>query len=523
MKGVVAQQLAKARIIGRQMIAELKLSWQKWPYRWRVGLLFIVLVFLPRVTDLGTMLTIDEPLWRDRGSVFIKGFSTLHLSKTIPSYQPGVTTAWLVGLATPIKSLAADQLALALTSGVLVLIVTYFLIILWGWRWGLIGGAFVALDPFLLGHSRVVHTDALFALFSLGSVLALLASCLSAADRRHVKRRYVITSAVLGALAFLTKLYFVLLLPLMALLFIGMFWRMRHSFGVALKLILLWAAVFILTLYLVWPALWFHPIQIATFLIERSTLHAEGTYGGEAAVSQWWYYVREGFFRITPVTALLVPLALVGLARTRAPRMRLTSGLVVLTGLAFAVLMSFGADKGDRYILFSTLTLTLFGVYGLRTLVSYLQQRWRLTPVMATAIILLPLLFTGLEVIQLHPYYLAYYNRLYPIKAEHKLGWGEGLEQAAQWVAQNHPGAKVATFYPRVFQHFYDGTVNGTDHGDTSDIMVVYRSMFERGPDAPETEVIQHYLYGPQPPLHTITVNRLPYVWIFAGGTYHAD
>jgi hypothetical protein len=116
-----------------------------------------------------------------------------------------------------------------------------------------------------------------------------------------------------------------------------------------------------------------------------------------------------------------------------------------------------------------------------------------------------------------HPYYLAYRNPWYLHAETHRSGWGEGLEQAAQWVQTNRPGAKVATYYPRVFSYFYQGDVDSITHlPDTNaDLVVVYRGMLERAPGTPEADIVHEYLNSSTPPVHIISLQGLPYVWIF--------
>src|SRR5688572_7024799 len=97
----------------------------------------LLAVFLPRLASLVNVLTIDEPLWISRGETFITNFSTGQFAKTIVAGQPGVTTAWLVGLTIPSHSIAIKQAAISLSTGILVLVCTYFFVLLMGRKWGL--------------------------------------------------------------------------------------------------------------------------------------------------------------------------------------------------------------------------------------------------------------------------------------------------------------------------------------------------------------------------------------------------
>ena len=69
----------------------------------------------------------------------------------------------------------------------------------------------MALDPFFIANSKVLHVDGLLAAFMSSSALALL---VFVSERRH---RWAILSGVLGGLALLTKSPALFLLPYMAL------------------------------------------------------------------------------------------------------------------------------------------------------------------------------------------------------------------------------------------------------------------------------------------------------------------
>ncbi|MGH7928884.1 MAG: hypothetical protein ACREQV_13940, partial [Candidatus Binatia bacterium] len=188
--------------------------------RWWLIAALTAATFLPRLIGLGNVLTVDEPLWQSRAGQFIRALSVGQFEETLVAGQPGITTAWLAGIVDHYHSLAASQAVIAVATGLLVLIITYFLVYLWGWRWAVTAGFLLALNPFLLGHSRVVHTDALLALFYLASLCALLAGLLPVQKTKSPIRRYIVVSAVLAAFALLTKLFALLIIPT-ALLIIG--------------------------------------------------------------------------------------------------------------------------------------------------------------------------------------------------------------------------------------------------------------------------------------------------------------
>lgn len=485
--------------------------------RYRLGMIIVLLaaIFIPRLLSLGQQLTTDEPLWQGRGQQFIKAVATGNFERTLVGGQPGVTTAWLAGLAHHYHSLAASQAAIALACGILVLLISYFLLRLLGWRWGVTASFVVALDPFLLGHSRVVHTDALMAMLALLSLLALLAGLAPLRYHKSYQRRYLVAAAAAAALAVLSKMFALFLVPVSLLIIVLMF--RRRSLGVAMRAIGIWLLVFVITGYLAWPALWLHLDRVAAYLLERGSLHTEGTRAQEFT-SQPWYYVREFAFRLTVPGSLAAVAGVLALPLTRrASQGRWVAAWLLFAAVALVAGMSFGADKSDRYILFAILAVQVVGVWGVSVLAGWFApgtRKW--------VSLILPLIMVGWlvgDALRLHPYYLAHYNRLYPIEADHKLGWGEGLEQAAVWITQRDPEAKVISYYPRIIGYWHPGPTDNITHISDSnfDYVVLYRSMFERGDDSVESDILRQYLYTTaRQPAQVIVINGLPYAWIYS-------
>lgn len=473
---------------------------------------FLAIVFVPRLIGLGNVLTIDEPLWISRGQSFMNAVSVGNFDKTLVAGQPGVTTAWLIGISAPWQSLIAAQASIGLATGVLILGITYFLGILIGKKWGMITGIFLALDPFLIAHSRLAHTDALLALF----YVAALASLLCGFMYKKPQRRYIIMSALLAAGAILTKIFGLILIPTALLMFAINAWYRRVQMVDTLRLAGLWLSACIITIFLAWPALWLNADTVYSYMFSRSSLHAEGTREQETT-SAPWYYVRETFFRLSVPVTVLLPFAIWQWRKKTPIDHVVVTAALLSAGILFAVILNTGSDKSDRYILFTHLTLVILAPLGLRTIVQYAlknprMQKW------AIYAISLPIVYLAIDDIRIHPYYLAHYNRLYPVESYHKLGWGEGLEQAASWMQHHHPNAKVLTYYPRVFDYFYNGEVETITHLDDAraDYAVLYRSMFERGEHATETAIVKKFIgVKNKEPEHIVTVNGLPYAWIF--------
>ena len=250
-----------------------------------VILITIVLInFLPRTLSLNAVWSSDETIWLRRSHGFATALKRHEYAGTFQSYHPGVTTMWLGGLAlwreygdtlsiapklvtreflSPAR-LSAVRLPVALLTGLTILVIGLLLRRLLGNAVAFVGILFLALDPFLLGESRRLHTDALATLFLMVSLLCWL--CYLETEIR--RRRDIIFSGVCFGLACLSKSLaagFVLFLPL--LLFGYRSPRFKSSL---LWAVLLWTTTVVASVILVWPYLWtlrLGPIPLSPLLI----------------------------------------------------------------------------------------------------------------------------------------------------------------------------------------------------------------------------------------------------------------
>jgi 4-amino-4-deoxy-L-arabinose transferase-like glycosyltransferase len=239
---------------------------------------FLAATLVPRLTGVGSIVTIDEPLWEARGARFLEGLAVGDFPKTFTHVHPGVTTAWLVGLARPWGTLAAAQAAVAIAVSIGLVCITYVLARLTSFWVGLAAGTTLALDPFYIAHSRVVHTDALLATFLLLTAVLLLFF------RSTRLRRYLVFAGVSGGLAALTKLQGLVLFPLVVVAL----HRRGQSWRVTAEDVAVWGIAAGLAVVLLWPALWVPTLANVRFFIERMTIELReiGVRGGE---EYWWF------------------------------------------------------------------------------------------------------------------------------------------------------------------------------------------------------------------------------------------
>lgn len=483
-----------------------------------IGLL--IAIFLPRITALGTMFTIDERLWLARGAKFMDAFANLNMAETRVAFQPGVTTTWLSAITTHFDSLAASQASVAIATGFLVAIATYFLVIILGWRWGMITGYVLALDPFLIAHSRVIHTDALLGLLLLTAVLAL-GVARQKGDSRGYQTRYLVFSGVLAGLAVITKVFALFVFGPVALIVAWDVWQKTHLLKQTGRTVGLWVGVAVATAFIVWPALWVDAIGVLKYVWSSVSGYSSSSNRrlGETSI-EWWYYMREGLMRMTVAISILFVFSLVTMWREKRTHVRFTLLTLLGSGIIYTLCLHASNDRADRYLLFLLLTIDIWAVMGLRQLITLLKRF--MSPPIGLAVAIIPILLLAITDLRLHPYYLSHYNRLLPFQERQKLGWGEGLEEAAKFIVERDPEASIVCFYASVFEYSWNkyggtGFVTSPEHmTDETDYVVIYRSMFERSPTSVESDFVRRYLDDPKRvPVHVITINELPYVWIF--------
>jgi 4-amino-4-deoxy-L-arabinose transferase-like glycosyltransferase len=315
-----------------------------------------------------------------------------------------------------------------------------------------LGGLLLVLDPFLIGHSRIVQLDGLLTGLTTLAVLCGLVRWAAGGGRG-----WVLAGGVLSGLALLTKAPAASLAIILPLLALGL-GRGRGLRGLGADLAL-WGVAGLATVLALWPALWVDPVgtavRVLTFVEETGGRpHSQGNFFLGAPVSDPGplYYPLSLAFRLTPA-ALLGLLALAVLPRAAGvglgpPRQRVALGLVVYV-VGFGLFMSLGQKKFDRYVLPVYPALDLLAGLGLWLGLSAARRlRWpgmaRVGPAVA-GLALIGLM--AWPVASVFPHYLTYYSPLLgggPAAARTILvGYGEGLVDAARWLNLRPDAARL--------------------------------------------------------------------------------
>jgi hypothetical protein len=367
-----------------------------------VGFFLFLVAFLPRAFGLNVFITPDEYLWIERSGEFLAALLRADWAATFQVGHPGLTTRWtgVLGIlatylprlqrasgqwlvdghpstglrAGPFQDLLADMSAhlpevLAATRYPTAILTSmgvvglYFLVRpLFGQRAALLSAVLMALEPFYLALSRIIHHDALSTTFMALSLLSFLVHlkyttvlCHSeersdeesrfsplegAAQQRDsslppvaqndisihrscsIKHRVSLNltfSGLMAGLAFLSKSPSLFLVPFTALLSLGAYWTQRGSlWPLDWRRVaelgrdwVIWGLVAALVFVLLWPAMWVDPLGTIQGVIDKASGYAASPHErgnfflGKVGLDPGpFFYPVALLFRLTPLTLL---------------------------------------------------------------------------------------------------------------------------------------------------------------------------------------------------------------------------
>ncbi len=536
---------------------------------WLAPIVLFLVAFLARDVRLGSFSWPDEVTWTARSIAFYAGLAQGDLNATHQSDHPGVVPMWGYGGILSLRALLKGDLAelytmtternlqnipdLLATEALWTVLVTsltvvgiYFLLrkVLDG-RISFLAAFMVALDPFYLTQSRVVHLDAIQT-----SLMTLSALALAVYLVYPTRKRYLILSAVTGGLAFATKSPALVLVPLVVgglglrvILhrnapegWVADHWRKRLTW--AMLSLLAWLGLGWLVFLGVWPAAWLDPLRLTALVILGSrwglvTSHEFNYFLGQVTPTPGsLFYLVVGPLRMTPLTLVFAPLGgvlfLLDLGRAR--RGGLTGRLAVLAValalvLGYVVGMSLSAKQGDRYLLPIFPMIDVIAALSLAALLQWIGQRWRLlaTAWRQWAVALTLVLLVALWWLPLAPYYGAYFNPLLgggdAAVWAFPFGQGEGLDRVATYLNQkeNAKDLRVASFYPEELQAYFRGYVDSLRRKEWSktwlfnDYVVFYVSQVQR--ELPDAELVS--FFKNREPEYTARIGGVDFAWVY--------
>ncbi len=542
--------------------------------------LLFLLFLIPRLPGLDQFVTPDEPTWEKRSANFYSALLRKNYPNTYQTGHPGVTTMWLGALAyklkfpayenydkpntgdawlfkvieehgpQPMELLATSRMLVALTVSLISVVCFLYARSLMGSLPALIGFALLAFDPLPIAQSRVLHTNALLGSFMILSTLAFM---------HFLQKRgwgSLVISGIAGGLGYLTLSpggFIVPAIICLALLEFALFqWRSpagswRGLVKQTIPPLILWGGVALLTIMIVWPAMWEEPVAVLATTLRYALSAAEGEIGTTQLMGAFQQVdvPASRFFYYYPLTYLWrsTPIALAGLVllvltwRTKVLRgfsaqtRRNLLWLVVFIAV-YTIAMSSGEKKFDRYYLPAYPALNMISGAGWAAGLAWLVERYKMLSRIRFAFIGLALivLVQACSVLQTYPYYLTYYNPLLggiqKAPAVMIVGWGEGLNEAALYL-HNIPDIEnkaIHSWYPVAFSWFshtygfnaefidlsYEAEGEELANYLAADYVVTYINEWQRN------------VYGnllaalaARTPVHTITINGVEYVRIY--------
>lgn len=544
-----------------------------------------VLALVMRGSALGGFVTIDEPRWLERSRWFMTGlltdrecppvewgreFATHGWSCTFQIGYPGVTTMWGgslglwlyywqtvhsagVDMRTFLQTLpiypAIDPAIIApirlpfAVAGALFVPLFYLLLRRLLVEQVALGAALlIALHPFHIGLSRVIHHDGLNTMFIVLSLLTLIGYWL-----RGWPWYWLIISAVMGGLAFLSKQVSWFMIPYVGVLGgLSLYYRWQSPHWQAWTEVwrlmgagIVWGAVAGLTFVAFFPAMWVIPGEVIRVIFDASLrLAEEGQphyFLGQITHNPGLLFYPIGWLlRASPLEILGLLGALAAgwhFFRTQSLSQQALKRPVELALALFVGLLWLFVAASDkklvRYFLPAFPIIDVFAAMGLFWLLARLTQfgwcgiirRWSL-PLVGGVI----LLGQGGLALNHYPYYFTYYNPLLggTPGAAHLMtieGWGEGLNETATYLNQK-PAAEslrvVVEMWCSTFGPFFVGKVNCLNSSVggimRADYIVYYYNVVQR-----ELQWIEQWRYFDRHhlPEHRVTLHGLDYVLIY--------
>ena len=541
-----------------------------------IVLCLAALILIPRLVGLDAFVSVNEPDWLKFGANFYRGISSGDFGSTVYDYHPAVTTMWIVTAGflwgfrayraiapeyfwkgsqfddflkssghPPLDLVWRARVVEVLVVCVLLLLVYFCLRQLTGRKTALVAVLLASVDPFFLGHSRLLNHEGMLSLFSILSVLTLLIW-----TYRTGGNRYLLFSALFAALANLTKSSALVLFPLMGLILLvkfitdwkngpaarkALFWHLTRS-------LLIWLGVAVLAYVILWPGMWAKPGDMIYKVYGNAFSYA--FQGGRLEVTQDLEtsrfalesggipeYLVSMLWRTTPFAWLGLLLVMWMLfSRTTQRNTRLTGAY--LLALAALFLLLFGIARGRNaahYVMTSFVCVDL--IAGLGFVFAFEQlAAWKKTfqrPALNFAMLLLVIVLHGAGGLSQYPYYYTYSNpvmlALFPGQNPN-YGYAEVLEQAAHYLAAkpNAQELSVTAWYGRSFSYYFPGETvvfkpttslnqDALDNLRATDYLVVYYAQQNRR-DIPDGFI---KIMEPATPEKVIWFNDIEYIRIY--------
>jgi 4-amino-4-deoxy-L-arabinose transferase-like glycosyltransferase len=514
--------------------------------------------------------------WLDRAEAFTSALRSRDLDGTYRSRHPGFTVMVVSGLTLQLYQAVQDTparvlftwaihptatdfgarmtvgvLGLALVLSALIVAVALALRRLGGWALALASAGLLTFAPFILSLSQSLHVDALVSSLMLFSALLLLLNLQTG------RRGYLLASGLVGGFALLTKTPALFLVPFtgLALLvhLVGKLrgewadhtegrgrWMLRTAWKAAILPGLLWVVMLVIP-FLLWPAMWVKPYDVLDSMFQGTKEHVvdahrnprffAGRIYTHTTPSKFFYPVTFAFNE----TFLTLPLVVVALGhytlwrkRVRPPLPPTVFWLLFAYPAFFAIQMTLGAKRTERYILPVHMPVVILAAVGLVGLIDLVQkalaQRGKRVPEALPAVLVgLTVGLQALVTLPLAPDYGAHHNYLLggnraAVGMIEVLGENEGIRHVTNYLnGQPDPEAtQVGVTQPlkvSVEQYFAGGIENSL-LPDT-EYYIFSLTALQRHLRIDEWESAWEAVQG-QPPELVVSYDGVEHLWLYA-------
>ena len=522
---------------------------------WLALLLIFFLALWPRLsTPVSRYL-----VWYERSVHFWEALTSGDLAGTYQRHHPGVTTMWIAGLGMRVfmevndwtyddllhppqeyrgpqgAPARAGGLGLSLVIAASVALSALLLARLTDRQTAIAGGVLLALDPFHITHSNMIHVDGLLAILMLVSALSWLSFLILRG------KRYLILSGVFAGLAFLTKSPSWFLIPYVGLTAaLQLLTRIDDGDssrpGEMRRLVIglaVWMLVAAIVYFLLWPATWVSPLEIFPQIVRRAEYHLETAHPNPQFFAGKVFQGDPGFLYYLAslawkTTVIMLPSALFAaivllVARPKKFQTDRVWYYILIYLVCFTLMMSLGAKKWARYILPAFLALDLLAGWGLILIGNAIGRSGRLRWAGAFRIAFLigALVIQAITVLRHQPYFGTHHNLLLggsriAQRVLHLGDQGEGMDLAARFLNQQ-PGAERLTAAVEetgnlMFSQNFVGLVHDLNQG-APDYVVFFVNSRQR------TDALDRWsdLWDRcrwEGPTWSVSFDGVPYVWI---------
>lgn len=505
--------------------------------RWREILILLLIslaIWLPRASGLDSFVYIDETTWLQRSANFYYALGQGEFDRTLQNFSPGVVTMWVETAAfftefrgyrvladgyygyqpspedkmqvyyqnkydhleeflisqniDPHDILVTSRAYMVILISLVLSAAFYLAYRLFGAIPAIVAFLLISFDPFYLANTRFAHLDGPMSAFILLSLLAFISYLY-----RQRSVVYLLISAIAAALALLSKLPGLIILPTIGILVFMDIYENSQLSGLRQRLtdiseykkyikpLAIWGAVFVLTIFVVWPAMWvsfielfynlfLYPIKF-TLAPESGIIRNSEVESAQQTARDWLRYPNSFLWLTTPV--ILIGLIAAGWAYIKRiaffadQKVRKSIFALALFALLFTLLISVPLKSSARYLIPVHATLDLIAGLGWVAIAAWIAERISFTSrrmLVSSTVLVAVIIYQVTVSLQLYPYYLPYNNPLMggneAANESRYISFGEGLDQAAQYL-NTKPDArnlKVISWYAfGPFSMYFEG------------------------------------------------------------------